>query len=165
MKEHPDYKYRPRRKPKPLMKKEPKFGFPISPLISPSMDPQNLSRSMMAPLSAASLPPFLGHHPDQDSLKIPRSLFPPLSYLYPFRHPEESKFAAELALLYSNSPLYPPSINWSINNMPGNVSSPCNICPSAFPRRTPSPEGIKRPLHIIMKNEDFRGENVQGHVI
>lgn len=165
MKEHPDYKYRPRRKPKPLLKKEPKFGFSISPLISPSMDPQNIPRSLMPPISVAtSLPSLLSHHPDQDPLKIPRTLFPPLPYLYPFRHPDESKFAAELALLYSNSPLYPPSINWPINNLTNN--GPCNICPPAFPRRTPSPEGMKRPVCVIMKNDEFRNETIPpGHVI
>ncbi|XP_044266289.1 transcription factor Sox-21-A-like [Tribolium madens] len=168
MKEHPDYKYRPRRKPKPLLKKEPKFGFSISPLISPPMDGQSIPRSMVPPISVAtSLPSLLSHHhPDQDPLKIPRTLFPPLPYLYPFRHPEESKFAAELALLYSNSHLYPPSINWPLNNLTSNVNGPCNICPPAFPRRTPSPEAMKRPVCVIMKNDEFRNETIPaGHVI
>ncbi|XP_022913702.1 transcription factor Sox-14 [Onthophagus taurus] len=159
MKEHPDYKYRPRRKPKPLMKKEPKFGFSISPLISPtSLDSQTMARSMMPPIStSSSIPPLL-----QDDLKIPRTLFPPLPYLYPFRHPEESKFAAELALFYSNNHLYPPSLNWPISNL---ANSACNICPPAFPRRTPSPEAMKRPVCVLMKNEEFRNEALPGHVI
>lgn len=160
MKEHPDYKYRPRRKPKPLLKKEPKFGFPMSPLMSPSLDTQSLSRSMMPPISAHSgLPPFLSH--EADNLKISRSLFPPLPYLYPFRHPDEPKFATELALLYGNSPLYPSGFNWPLGNLAGS----CNICPPAFPRRSPSPESMKRPVCVIMKNEEFRNDPLPAHVI
>ncbi|KAI4464804.1 sox transcription factor [Holotrichia oblita] len=162
MKEHPDYKYRPRRKPKPLMKKEPKFAFPMSPLLSPTLDSQVISRTMMPPISvSSSLPPLLGQDSD---LKVPRSLFPPIPYLYPFRHPDETKFAAELALLYSNNHLYPPSINWPIGSL-ANVNSPCNICPPAFPRRTPSPETMKRPVCVLMKNDEFRNDAVPAHVI
>lgn len=164
MKEHPDYKYRPRRKPKPLIKKEPKFGFSISPLLSPSLDGASLQRAMLPPVSSATgLPPLLDH----DHLKIPRSIFPPLPYLYPFRHPDESKIAAELALLYNTNPLYSPGINWPISNLTANMNSPCNICPPAFPRRTPSPEVMKRPVCVIMKNDEVRNElpPVPTHVI
>ncbi|XP_019876542.1 transcription factor SOX-14-like [Aethina tumida] len=162
MKEHPDYKYRPRRKPKPLLKKEPKF---FSPLMASSMDNPNLPRSLLPPISIASgLPPLSS--PDSDPLKLSRTLFPPLPYLYhPFRHPDDTKLAAELALLYSNNPIYPPSLNWPINGLPSNVNSPCNICPPTFPRRTPSPEDMKRPVCVIMKNDEFRNEPIPGHVI
>ncbi|KAH1014299.1 transcription factor Sox-14 [Dendroctonus ponderosae] len=166
MKEHPDYKYRPRRKPKPLMKKEPKFGFSMSPLLPPTMENHNLQRTLMTPISTSSGVTSL-LNPDSDHLKLSRSLFPPLPYLYhPFRHPDESKFAAELALLYSNNPLYPPNINWHINNIASqnlNGSNPCNMCPPTFSRRSPSPEQLKRPVCVIMKNEEFRNE--PAHVI
>lgn len=166
MKEHPDYKYRPRRKPKPLMKKEPKFGFSMSPLLPPTMENHNLQRSLMTPISTSSgVTSIL--NPDSDHLKLSRSLFPPLPYLYhPFRHPDESKFAAELALLYRNNPLYPPNINWHINNIASqnlNGANPCNMCPPTFSRRSPSPEQLQRPVCVIMKSEEFRNE--PAHVI
>ncbi|XP_050307188.1 transcription factor Sox-14-like [Anthonomus grandis grandis] len=171
MKEHPDYKYRPRRKPKPLVKKEPKFGFTMSPLLAPSIENQHMQRTLMPPISTPSsissiLNPDSDHH-----LKLSRTLFPPLPYLYhPFRHPDESKFAAELALLYSNNPLYPPNINWPLNNLPGQnmngTANPCNMCPPAFTRRSPSPEPIKRPpVCVIMKNDEFRNDPMPAHVI
>lgn len=150
------------------MKKEPKFGFSMSPLLPPNMENHNLSRSLMPPISAASgLPSIL---PDSDHLKLSRTLFPPLPYLYhPFRHPDESKFAAELALLYSNNPLYPSNINWPINNIPAqnlNGNSSCNMCPptTTFSRRSPSPE-IRRPVCVITKNDGFRNDPVAGPVI
>ncbi|XP_063993646.1 transcription factor Sox-21-B-like [Diachasmimorpha longicaudata] len=81
MKEHPDYKYRPRRKPKSLLKKENKFGFSLSPLLSPHNDSLGgISRGLLPP----SLPPAHPHHLlSHDDLKIPR-FFPSFPYsLYP----------------------------------------------------------------------------------
>ena len=66
MKEHPDYKYRPRRKPKPMnqsgaVKKETaKYSFPLPvPLIPPGFDPCTFSamaRSIFAAPPAATYP-------------------------------------------------------------------------------------------------------------
>ncbi|XP_012274381.1 transcription factor SOX-14-like [Orussus abietinus] len=99
MKEHPDYKYRPRRKPKSLVKKENKFGFSLSPLMSPGDTLSNISRGLLPPL----VPP--AHHPlvSHEDLKIPR-FFPPFPYpLYPLQHKlgddlNGGKLAADLAL-------------------------------------------------------------------
>lgn len=162
MKEHPDYKYRPRRKPKSLIKKEPKFGFSISPLLSPNMDAMNqIPRSLFPPISSASgLPPLLGSsHDHSDQLKLPRSLFPPFPYpLYPLRQ-EDSKLAADLALLYGSS-LYSQGVGMGVSWPLGPCSIPCGCPPGTSPsfpppRASPSPDGVKRPpVYVLMKPGD-----------
>ena len=75
MKEHPDYKYRPRRKPKPMnqssgIKKETaaKYSFPLPvPLIPPGFDPcafSAMARSIFATPTAATAPPTAYPHPE-----------------------------------------------------------------------------------------------------
>nr|CAD7569257.1 unnamed protein product [Timema californicum] len=183
MKEHPDYKYRPRRKPKSLMKKEPKFGFSLSPLLSSGMDHlHGMHRSLLPPLP---IPPPGSHHPffhgsDNADLKFPRSLFPPFPYpFYPLHpataklHAEElasssasSKTAADLALqaLYGGS-LY--------SGWPGLTTStpclvPCGCGPVApttpSPSQPPSPTttspgDIKRPVAYLLVKPDEHGFN------
>jgi transcription factor SOX1/3/14/21 (SOX group B) len=104
MKEHPDYKYRPRRKPKSVIKKENKFGFTLSPITMPSSDHHShfgsISRGLLPPLGPPGMNhPLIGHPED---LKIPR-FFPPFPYpLYPIQHKigEDfggGKLAADLA--------------------------------------------------------------------
>ena len=81
MKEHPDYKYRPRRKPKPLNhtgngpKKElPKYSFPLPvPFLPPGFDPCSFSamaRSIFAPPT---------YPPPPESLMPLHTMTPPTS--------------------------------------------------------------------------------------
>lgn len=112
MKEHPDYKYRPRRKPKSVIKKENKFGFALSPLTMPGSGGTgdhhhhhgplgSISRGLLPPLGPPGMNhPLIGH---ADDLKIPR-FFPPFPYhLYnPLQHKMGEdigggKLAADLA--------------------------------------------------------------------
>ncbi|KAM4552443.1 transcription factor Sox-14 [Odontesthes bonariensis] len=69
MKEHPDYKYRPRRKPKSPLKRD-RFVFPLPPLLGDAADhlkgfsidsflvPGDKARALLAPASSSSSSPF-----------------------------------------------------------------------------------------------------------
>lgn len=183
MKEHPDYKYRPRRKPKSLMKKEPKFGFSLSPLLSSGMESlHGISRSLLPPLPVPPPGPHPPPHPlltgDSD-LKFPRSLFPPFPYpLYPLHHAAKlhaedlastsggGKTAADLAFqalygssLYSQAAAAAAAASWP----GGPCMVPCSCGPTTVPptasdpaQSSPTPDpGIKRPVaYLLVKPED-----------
>ncbi|XP_066542746.1 transcription factor Sox-21-B [Hoplias malabaricus] len=95
MKEHPDYKYRPRRKPRPLLKKEGKFGlggpFGLEPEGLKAVFPgPSLSESDKAAAAAAAARVFLSPsappHPYsflELGAKIPDLSGPPLPYASP----------------------------------------------------------------------------------
>ncbi|XP_022820870.1 transcription factor SOX-14-like isoform X2 [Spodoptera litura] len=153
MKEHPDYKYRPRRKPKPLVKKEPKFGFGINGLMAPV--PRLVTPSVPHPVHPQlhSMP----HHLLPDKPELSRALFPPLPYpFYPFAKipSDDGKLAAELAHLQA---LYGGALYSSA--LYSSALSPCG-CP---PRRTPSPPpaDVKRPVaYVLMKSDEEPPQHV-----
>ncbi|XP_011505229.1 PREDICTED: transcription factor Sox-21-B-like [Ceratosolen solmsi marchali] len=158
MKEHPDYKYRPRRKPKSVIKKENKFGFTLAPITMPPNDHHShlgtISRGLLPPLGPPGMNhPLIGH---TDDLKIPR-FFPPFPYpLYPIQHKigddfAGGKLAADLAFqaIYgSGGSFYSghQSMAWPGLTAPNCLQVNCG-CPS------PSKD-LKRPSFLSGKPED-----------
>lgn len=153
MKEHPDYKYRPRRKPKSVIKKENKFGFSLSSITMPPNDSLNaLSRGLLPPLG----PPMNHHLLGHEDLKIPR-FFPPFPYsLYPIQHKMSDDFgsgklAADLAFqaIYGSGGSFYSShqaVAWPGLSTPNCLQVNCG-CPS--PSKDP-----KRPNFFLGKPEE-----------
>ncbi|XP_047106446.1 transcription factor Sox-3-like [Schistocerca piceifrons] len=157
MKEHPDYKYRPRRKPKSLLKKEPKFGFSL--LAGPplaSQAGQHASLPLPLPLSPGSA---AADH-------LARSLLPAFPYpLYPLPAPahkiiDDGKSAFDLAMqaLYS-SQMYSHASAVAAAAAASWVPCGCPPPPTAAPSPPPPPppastlEGanaIKRPVACLL---------------
>ncbi|XP_049947905.1 transcription factor Sox-21-B-like [Schistocerca serialis cubense] len=167
MKEHPDYKYRPRRKPKSLLKKEPKFGFSL--LAGPplaSQAGQHASLPLPLPLSPGSA---AADH-------LARSLLPAFPYpLYPLPAPahkiiDDGKSAFDLAMqaLYS-SQMYSHASAVAAAAAASWVPCGCPPPPTAAPSPPPPPppassldgaNAIKRPVACLLvkpPTEDLYG--------
>ncbi|KAF7992959.1 hypothetical protein HCN44_005740 [Aphidius gifuensis] len=159
MKEHPDYKYRPRRKPKSLIKKENKFGFNLSPLLSQHNDSLgSISRGLL-PSSMSSVPPAHHHHHhllNHDDLKIPR-FFPSFPYsLYPaIQHKlgvdsglNSGKLAADLTFqaIYGGGGFYSNHHHQTTWPPTSCIQGNCN-CPSP-PNSTNNKDTIKRSIYV-----------------
>lgn len=165
MKEHPDYKYRPRRKPKSLVKKENKFGFSLSPLtMSPTESLSSISRGLIPPLASPMNHSLIAH----DDLKIPR-FFPHFPYpLYPIQHKlgddfSGGKLAADLAFqaIYGSGGTFysgHQSVTWPGITTPTCLQPNCGCpSPSKEPKRTFLPEKPEdKPFPSPVKPDDDR---------
>ena len=150
MKEHPDYKYRPRRKPKSIAKKENKYGYSLSPLMSSGDTLNNISRGLLPPLAPTAHHPLLSH----EDLKIPR-FFPPFPYsLYPVQHKlgddfNGSKLAADLAFqaFYGSGTFY--SSHQAV--WPGLSPPPCVQPNCGYASSTHSSKDSKRSAAYLIQ--------------
>lgn len=157
MKEHPDYKYRPRRKPKSLLKKEPKFGFSLL-----SHHPGDLHRSLLHSAPPPVPPPLPGAGADSPFARPLLSPFHyPLYSLPPAKLDDAGKATFEMAMqaLYSSHVYSHASAvaAAAAASWPGHA--PCG-CPPTAPSPPPTPGagdggGIKRPVAcLLVKPED-----------
>ena len=178
MKEHPDYKYRPRRKPKAFIKKENKFAFPtststsisISPIHSPNTDVHfdALTRSYLPQISPhSSMLPLLNGNLHNTDINFNRNLLPafPYSLYHPLRYNDDTKLAADLAMFYGST-LYSPNINWGLNSCNiNNCGCPSNTIPSPAVTNTsfsmerhlsasPRSEYLKKPVYTLPTDPD-----------
>ncbi|XP_060556101.1 transcription factor Sox-14-like [Ruditapes philippinarum] len=172
MKEHPDYKYRPRRKPKSLMKKD-KYAFPL-PLV-PGFNPFNglhptyptfstnqaenamnqaiLNEKMRAFQPPTSIPTSLSSHPLlshlENSSKLDTSSLPLRTSL------SEHMSSQMTSSLYSQY-LQAQSAALSSLPAPAHTGHPGQyIVPCCPPSYLPSSSDVHRPLaYVLVKPED-----------
>ena len=109
MREHPEYKYRPRRKPKPLVKKDgtSKYGFPL-PFFPPGIDPMLAARSFaFSPHYAAALAAATAYGAHSSPVN---SILPGSEIINPF---------STLPIPSSHVPSTIPSTTTSLNSQEG----------------------------------------------
>ena len=162
MKEHPDYKYRPRRKPKSLLKKD-RYAFPI-PCIPTSMSTTGYGPvSSSSPISPSDilasekvrsyLPTSASHHHPYSVLEHSASKLEAASSL------RAASEAAAAAALYPNYP-YPGSLHSSaFGKLPGStLPPPASMAgigsPYMMPYAWPG-QDIQRPVAYILVKPDM----------
>ena len=168
MKEHPDYKYRPRRKPKSLMKRD-KYAFPIPcipttspyPVTTSAADIMHLSSALSSEKSRQYLSP---HHAaaaaaaaaSQYSLESSHKLESPSSLVREFPHPA----------LYPPPHMYPTSAaavpGSAFGKIPGGAAAAAaaaaGLHPSPYMMPYPAwagQDGVQRPVAYILVKPDM----------
>ena len=164
MKEHPDYKYRPRRKPKSLIKKD-RFPFPFAPPLHPH---HHLSNKDSMDLSTHSVTdPMSIHHHLNDPLALNlekcRSLLPPSlppSSLYHYSTGKLTDFSTAafaynpLAYAAALSQHYPYSSMLSAGLAAAAVATSSSSPPSvSSPSSSASSNTSANPYHFPHQNE------------
>ena len=175
MKEHPDYKYRPRRKPKSLMKKD-KYAFPL-PLVpglnpfsglpggypsfptSPAESAMNqaiFNEKMRAFQPPSSLPSSLSPHPllsHLDSSAASKLDTPPN---YPARTSLSEHLSSQMTSSLYSQYLQAQSAALSSLPSPAHTGHPSQyLVPYCPPSYLPSSSDVHRPLtYVLVKPED-----------
>lgn len=167
MKEHPDYKYRPRRKPKPLVKKETSYL------------PMGMTHPFPPPLEPlSSRYPQIAQHALESEKAVTARTFPlaPLPYVYSSVDSALPKLRPELSLMkhrdLSESPLVPPptTLYSTASSLLTSLSQshaaafgpPYSLCGCGPPTYFPSPAGplpthheLRSPFaYLFVKPED-----------
>lgn len=170
MKEHPDYKYRPRRKPKPLLqqKKETKYdcnpdsvSFPRNPFFHHSFSETDLklSRALFPSLHYPFYQSSKFHAPDTNNCKIPTDFA--LQALYGSSFYSQAAAAAVAA----SWPTIPTShCSVSCINCTTSNEDVCRKSPS--PDRLPDNTSLKRPIAcLVMKQRENGFSPPSSHII
>ncbi|GAB1602451.1 transcription factor Sox-14-like [Argonauta hians] len=158
MKEHPDYKYRPRRKPKSLLKKDNKYAFPIPvlpgmntfgavPSFSPGSQTDSILASNFGEKARAFLPPTSTTHALYSHLAENAKMDSPLS-LRPHELNGTSSLYSPYMTSHSSLGSLPPAAH-THSGLAGQYLLPC--CPPPY---MPS-QDLHRPVaYVLVKPED-----------
>ena len=174
MKEHPDYKYRPRRKPKSLMKKD-RYAFPI-PCIPTSMSMPHTGLPGYSPVSSSSpispsdilasekvrsyfssspITSSASHHHPHHPYSMLEHSASKLEAAHSLRAASEAAAAAAAA-----GALYPPHMYPSLHNsiygkLPGSTLPPHLSSQYMMPYGWPTQSDIQRPVAYILVKPDM----------
>lgn len=149
MKEHPDYKYRPRRKPKTLIKTKERFSFPLFPTSMSSQSPDQAAAIAMAAQHAAVAQLTMDPIAAEKARAAAAAFFPQTtsSYLNALEMTSNSPSLARLAAAVRDSPLY--SAAYASPTYASGITSNALLsspCATAAGRTSGPPSPVMNPL-------------------